>query len=72
MTTQPLTEPDRWFPDQRGQGRGVRVSAHAEGGFLVVSTWRDGECVSTVRLSPEQAAGLVSGIAEGLAQLTEH
>lgn len=70
MTTVPLSDPAHWFPDQRGEGRGVRVSAHTEAGFLVLSTWRDGTCVSTVRLSPEQAAGLVAGIAEGLAELT--
>lgn len=71
MSTAPLIDPTHWFPDQRGDGRGVRVSAHAESGFLVVSTWREGVCVSTVRLSPEQAAGLVAGIAEGLAELTQ-
>jgi hypothetical protein len=71
MTAVPLGDPAHWFPDQRGGGRGVRVSAHAEAGFLVLSTWRDGTCASTVRLNPEQAAALVSGIAEGLADLSQ-
>lgn len=70
MSTAPLSDPAHWFPDQRGQGRGVRVSAHAEAGFLVLSTWRADECVSTVRLSADQAAALVAGIAQGLAELS--
>lgn len=67
--TLPLTGPGRWIPDQRGDGRGVRVSAHAEAGFLVVSTWKADTCVATVRLTPDEAAHLVAGLAEGLAQL---
>ena len=64
--------PSTWLAlvnDLRGQGRAVRVSAHAEGGFLVVSTWKSGECVSTVRLLPDEAAHLMAGLAEGLAEL---
>jgi hypothetical protein len=37
-----------------------RVSSHVEGGYLVLSTWRDDACVSTVRLSPDEAAELVA------------
>jgi hypothetical protein len=55
--------------DLRGEGRAVRVSAHAEAGFLVLSTWKADECVSTVRLVPDEAAELVAGVAEGLADL---
>ena len=67
-----MTPPSSWLAlvnDLRGQGRAVRVSAHAEGGFLVVSTWKAGECVSTVRLLPDEAAHLMAGLAEGLAEL---
>jgi hypothetical protein len=46
------------------------VSAHTEGGFLVLSTWKSDSCVGTVRLLPDEAAQLVAGIAEGLAQLS--
>lgn len=60
----------RWIPDGRGEGRAVRVSAHAEGGFLVVSTWKAGTCVGTVRLLPAEAADLVAGVAEALAELS--
>lgn len=61
--------PHWWVNDLRGHGRAVRVSAHAEAGFLVVSTWKSDECVGTVRLLPGEAAELVAGIAEALARL---
>lgn len=63
----PYTAPGRWVLDPRGEGRGVRVSAHVELGFLVLSTWKSGRCVSTVRLLPDEAAELVAGVAQGLA-----
>jgi hypothetical protein len=66
---QALTSPGRWVADGRGDGRGVRVSAHDEAGFLVVSTWKSGVCVGTVRLLPDEAADPVSGLAEGLSRL---
>lgn len=65
----PFEAPGRWVADQRGDGRGVRVSAHSEAGFLVLSTWKAGVCVGTVRLLPDEAADLVSGISESLARL---
>ena len=61
--------PGSWVPDQRGEGRGVRVSAHAEAGFLVLSVWKSGVCTGTVRLLPDEAADLVAGLSHGLAQL---
>ncbi len=70
--TAPLFAPGRWIADQRGEGRGVRVSSHVEGGFLVLSTWRQDTVVSTVRLLPDEAAALVAGLAEGLGRLAEH
>lgn len=67
--TQPAPFPEGWVFDQRGGGRAVRVSAHVEAGFLVVSTWKSDSCVATVRLLPEEAARLVSNVADGLARL---
>lgn len=58
-----------WIADLRGDGRAVRVSAHTEAGFLVISTWKSGQCVGTVRLLPGEAAELVAGVAVGLAAL---
>ena len=63
--------PGRWIADLRGEGRAVRVSSHVEGGFLVLSTWKEDTCVSTVRLLPDEAASLVAGLAEGLSRLSE-
>lgn len=67
--TSALNAPGWWVADQRGEGRGVRVSAHAEAGFLVLSTWKSGTCSGTVRLLPDEAADLVAGLAEALARL---
>jgi hypothetical protein len=36
-------------------------------GCVVLSTWRDGGCVSTTRLSPDEAARLIAVLADGLA-----
>ena len=52
VTVVPLPAHGRWARDVRGQGRAVRVSAHAEAGLVTVSVWRDGACVGTVRLAP--------------------
>ena len=65
----PLTSPGRWIRDSRGEGRAVRVSAHTEAGFLVLSTWKADLCVATVRLLPDEAAQLADSIADGLARL---
>jgi hypothetical protein len=67
----PFAAPGHWVPDIRGDGRGVRVSAHAEAGFLVVSTWKSGTCVGTVRLLPDEAADLVAALSDGLASLAQ-
>lgn len=61
--------PAGWVFDQRGDGRGVRVSVRVDAGFLVLSTWKSVVCVATVRLLPDEGARLVSNIADGLARL---
>lgn len=60
---------ERWIRDVRGPERALRVTAHADAGFLVLSTWRDGTCVGTVRVTPTEAAELMSSLAHGLADL---
>lgn len=68
----PLFSPgSHWIADQRGEGRGVRVSSHVEAGFLVLSTWKEDTVVATVRLLPDEAAALVAGVADGLSRLAE-
>jgi len=59
----------RWAADVRGEGRAVRVAAHVEAGFLVISTWKADVCVGTVRLVPHEASELMAGIAHGLAEI---
>jgi hypothetical protein len=69
MTVIALPTHGRWAWDTRGDGRAVRVATHASVGLLNVSLWRDDICVGTVRLGPEDAATLVAGLTEGLAEL---
>jgi hypothetical protein len=64
-----LGAPGRWIQDTRGPERALRVTAHPDAGFLVLSTWRDGACVGTVRVTPAEAAELLAGLATGLAEL---
>lgn len=47
------------------------MSAHVRERVVNLSVWRDDLCVGTVRLLPDEAAALVTGLTEGLAQLTE-
>lgn len=60
-----------WFADARPGDRALRVSWHLEMGCVVLSTWRDGGCVSTTRLSPDDAARLIGVLADGLAAAAE-
>ena len=69
MTVIPLPSHGQWAWDSRGEGRGVRVSAHADVGVLNVSIWRGGTCVGTAQLLPADVAKLVSGLSEGLAEI---
>jgi len=71
MSLAPMSPHSRWARDLRGEGRAVRVSAHAEAGFLIVSTWKADGCVGTVRLLPGEASELAAGIVEGLAHLAD-
>jgi hypothetical protein len=69
MTVIPLPRHGQWAWDSRGEGRGVRVSTHADVGVLNVSIWRGGTCVGTAQLLPADVAKLVSGLSEGLAEI---
>jgi hypothetical protein len=61
----------RWAWDVRGDGRAVRVSTHDDEGLIVVSIWRGDLCVGTARLLPDEAAALVGGLTDGLAELAD-
>lgn len=69
MTAVVLPVHGRWTWDARGEGRAVRVSTHVERGVVNLSLWRGETCVGTARLAPDDAAGLVAGLTEGLATL---
>ena len=49
----------------------MRVTTHLKAELIVLSVWRAGACVGTVRLSPRAVADLVAGLTEGLAYLAE-
>ncbi len=55
------------IPDQRGNGRWLRVTWHGED-VVVLSLWRDSGCVGTMRVEREQVPALVNALVEGLAE----
>ena len=69
MTAVVLPAHGHWAWDARGGGRAVRVSTHLEAGLLNLSLWRDDTCVGTARLRPDEAATLITGLTDGLAEL---
>jgi hypothetical protein len=71
MTVVRLPSRGRWAWDSRGNNRAVRVSPHADENVVNLSLWRDDMCVGTVRLLPGEAAALVTGLTEGLAELAD-
>jgi hypothetical protein len=71
MTVVRLPVHGRWVWDARGDNRAVRVSAHLRENVVNLSVWRDKMCVGTVRLLPSEAASLVAGLTDGLAELAD-
>jgi len=71
MTVVRLPVHGRWAWDARGDSRAVRVSTHTRENVVNLSVWRDEICVGTVRLRPEEAASLVAGLSDGLAELAD-
>ena len=71
MTVVRLPVHGRWAWDARGDSRAVRVSAHTRENVVNLSVWRDEVCVGTVRLRPAEAASLVAGLTDGLAELAD-
>jgi len=53
--------------DARGGGRWMRVTWHDEADLVVLSLWRHGSCVSTMRLDRSQVPDLVNALVGGLA-----
>jgi hypothetical protein len=69
MTVIPLPRHGQWAWDLRGEGRGVRISAHVDVGVLNLSLWRGGTCVGSAQLLPGDVAKLATGLTEGLAEI---
>ena len=64
----PLPVASSVLRDARGEGRTMRVTWHAEADVMVLSTWRGGDCVATVRLTPADSAALVAAVAAALGE----
>lgn len=45
----------------------MRVTWHDEAGVVVLSVWRDGSCVATMRVERGDVPALVTALVEGLA-----
>lgn len=52
--------------DQRDAGRALRVSAHVEEGFVILSIWRDEVCVATHQLNNDDVPALIEMLARTL------
>ena len=55
------------LPDVRGERRALQVTWHEQDDVVVVSVWRCGRCAGSIRLSPEDAATLISALGDDLA-----
>ena len=56
------------IPDQRGDGRWMRVTWHPEADVVVLSLWRENACVGTLRLECHEVPALVAALVEGLVE----
>ena len=56
------------LPDVRGDHRALQLTWHEQDQVFVISIWRTGSCVASVRLARSEAASLISTLAEGLAE----
>ena len=72
LTPSPLPAAGQVYVDGRGDERTLRVSWHHEvgdAGVVVVSLWRDGVCVGSFRMEPDQVRDLVDVLRSGLDEL---
>ncbi len=64
--TVPLPTQREIYLDPRGDGRGMRVTCHPEHGVVVVSLWRERECVGTMHLPQDEVPRLLAQLAQVL------
>jgi hypothetical protein len=72
LTPSPLPAAGQVYVDGRGDQRNLRVSWHhevGEQGVVVMSLWRDGVCVGSFRMQPDQVRDLVDVLRSGLDEL---
>jgi hypothetical protein len=62
-----LPEGVEMFSDARGEQRSMRLTWHHESDLVVLSLWRDGSCVGTLRLPREDVPRLIGALTAGLA-----
>ncbi|HEY2042775.1 MAG TPA: hypothetical protein VGH11_08865 [Jatrophihabitans sp.] len=55
------------FSDPRGEGRALRVHSHHDDGFVVLSLWRDEQCIATARVRSAEVPSLIATLVDGLA-----
>ncbi len=66
LSPSPLPASGQVYADGRGDERTLRVSWHHEEGVVVLSLWRDGVCVGSFRMEPDQVRDLVDVLRSGL------
>jgi hypothetical protein len=62
----PVPDGVEYFLDSRGDDRALRVRWHHEADVVVLSMWRDAECVASFRLAVEEVPDLIAALREGL------
>lgn len=73
MTPEPLAEVvalpslSTVVPDERGEGRALRVTWHQADDIVVLSIWLAGTCRATVRVRPVDVPDIVDVLVRGLA-----
>ncbi|CAM3285118.1 hypothetical protein NODU109028_09245 [Nocardioides dubius] len=53
------------FIDDRGNGRALRLTWHAEAGVMVLSLWRDRLCTGSFRLPAEEIPAVIEALRAG-------
>lgn len=64
-----VTETSQVFVDDRGAGRAMRVTWHAEHRIAVLSAWNGSQCVATFRLPAGDVPAFAHTLTTGLAEL---
>jgi len=62
-----VSDRPEWFIDSRGESRRMRMTWHSEDGLVVLSLWQGSGCTGTFRMPVQDAARLISILADSLA-----